>query len=424
MLVLVQTQTLFSSQQPTLRRHNMITPAFSLTATERVLPNLALDFTTAILDPRVTVTRATSSSNPATYVNSSGVITAATNNEPRFDYDPTTLVCKGLLIEESRQNRLTYSQDFSQAVWAVVGTATKTASASVCPDGTTSAYAFSVSTGSNYIWYNLLNITAAARYEPSFYIKRVTTSGTLRINSANGIGNGQWTINLALLGDGFERITRNSPAVTVVTEFTGSGNNFNGTVFVSTAGTLNFEIWGAQIELGTFSTSYIPTTTTSLTRNADQVVMTGTNFSDWYNASEGAISVTLQSLPNAGTSVSRAVCINDGTANNSLISAWVNASTTMRSRLVVGGATQFQFTGAVDPTNKNTICTAYKENDFAASFNGAAALTDATGSLGAPNQLAISGDGTGTTNVYCGHIEKILYWPQRITNAEAQAFAK
>jgi hypothetical protein len=152
--------------------------------------------------------------------------------------------------------------------------------------------------------------------------------------------------------------------------------------------------------------------------------MTGTNFSDWYNASEGAISVTLQSLPNAGTSVSRAVCINDGTANNSLISAWVNASTTMRSRLVVGGATQFQFTGAVDPTNKNTICTAYKENNFAASFNGAAALTDAAGSLGTPNQLAISGDGTGTTNVYCGHIEKILYWPQRITNAEAQAFAK
>ena len=77
----------------------MITPAFGLTATERVLPRLALDFTTASLDPRITFTRTTGASNPATYIDSSGVITAATNNQPRFDYDPVTLVCQGLLIE-------------------------------------------------------------------------------------------------------------------------------------------------------------------------------------------------------------------------------------------------------------------------------------------------------------------------------------
>ena len=84
----------------------MITPAFGLTATERVLPRLALDFTTASLDPRITFTRTTGASNPATYIDSSGVITAATNNQPRFDHDPVTLICKGLLIEESRTNSL------------------------------------------------------------------------------------------------------------------------------------------------------------------------------------------------------------------------------------------------------------------------------------------------------------------------------
>lgn len=46
----------------------MITPSFGLTATERVLPKLALDFTTALLDSRITFTRTTD----ATYVNSSG----------------------------------------------------------------------------------------------------------------------------------------------------------------------------------------------------------------------------------------------------------------------------------------------------------------------------------------------------------------
>jgi hypothetical protein len=44
----------------------MITPAYSPTATERVLPRMALDFTTGVLDPRVTVTRAL---NTATRVN-------------------------------------------------------------------------------------------------------------------------------------------------------------------------------------------------------------------------------------------------------------------------------------------------------------------------------------------------------------------
>ena len=81
----------------------MITPSFALTATERVLPRMALDFTTATLDSRVTFTR---TGNTATVTNSSGVIAAINANLPRFDFDPTTLVCKGLLIEEARTNLL------------------------------------------------------------------------------------------------------------------------------------------------------------------------------------------------------------------------------------------------------------------------------------------------------------------------------
>jgi hypothetical protein len=45
--------------------------------------------------------------------------------------------------------------------------------------------------------------------------------------------------------------------------------------------------WGAQVEAGAFATSYIPTVASQVTRSADSAVMTGTNFSSWYNASEG-----------------------------------------------------------------------------------------------------------------------------------------
>jgi len=81
----------------------MITPSYGITASERVLPNFALDFTTAALDPRVTITR---SLNTATRINSSGLIELVNADLPRFDHNPSTLICRGLLREDSRANLL------------------------------------------------------------------------------------------------------------------------------------------------------------------------------------------------------------------------------------------------------------------------------------------------------------------------------
>ena len=119
----------------------MITPAYSPTATERVLPRMALDFTTGILDPRVTVARAL---NTATRVNSSGFIETVNANLPRFDYDRSTLAPKGLLIETTRANLVLQSADVSQAAWAKVGTGVAlapvvTPNAGISPDGTNNA---------------------------------------------------------------------------------------------------------------------------------------------------------------------------------------------------------------------------------------------------------------------------------------------
>lgn len=198
----------------------MITPAFGITATERVLPKLALDFTTASLDPRITFTRTTGASNPATYIDSSGVITAATNNQPRFDYDPVTLVCKGLLIEESRTNSLLNSDTLST---------------------------------------QSVTVTAAARTLSFYGTGQVVLSGAY---SATVTGNGAY------------------PTRTTLT-FTPSA----GTLTLTVTGTVQY----AQLEAGAFATSYIPTTTTALTRNADVAKMTGTNFSDWYSSANCAI---------------------------------------------------------------------------------------------------------------------------------------
>jgi len=76
---------------------------------------LNLDFTTGVLDSRLTFTRSTT----ATYINSSGYVTvmgAAATNDPtkaRFDYDPATLAPRGLLIESQATNLLNFSETFA-----------------------------------------------------------------------------------------------------------------------------------------------------------------------------------------------------------------------------------------------------------------------------------------------------------------------
>ncbi len=73
---------------------------------------LNLDFTVPSLDPRITFARAGST---ATAVDASGFVSVLNADAPRFDFDPVTLACRGLLIEESRQNRATYSSDLASS---------------------------------------------------------------------------------------------------------------------------------------------------------------------------------------------------------------------------------------------------------------------------------------------------------------------
>ena len=77
---------------------------------------LNLDFTGGSLDSRVVLTR---SANTATYINSSGYVTTAVANEARFDYDPTTLAAKGLLIEGSATNIALNSQTINTSTFAI-----------------------------------------------------------------------------------------------------------------------------------------------------------------------------------------------------------------------------------------------------------------------------------------------------------------
>jgi hypothetical protein len=427
----------------------MITPSFSLTATERVLPKLALDFTTATLDPRITFTR---SANTATRVNSSGYIESVNADIPRFDYDPVTLVCKGLLIEEARTNLVRYSTDFSTVVaniWSrtnVNFTAGQTG-----PDNSASAVKFVqlnntdsvVAAGSantqTFSSGAIVTFSIFAKYDNSqwLFLQLGPSSGssTSRLrgwfNLQNGVAGSTGTagaasdcvIKMEPAANGFYRciitgrlndgITSGRP-LWLMADADGSTSR--------AAANSGYIVYGAQWENSAFATSYIPTTTTALTRNADVATMTGTNFSDWFNATEGTFQLISTFKDVSSDSVS--LTVSNGTVNDHLVFG-IATPTNLRSLICrVGAVNQAVLNSSAIAANTLTnTCAKYKLNNFAGTRNAESVQVDTSGTVPTVNQVHL---GTRSDLSQClnGWLAKINYYPQALTNNEVQSFSK
>jgi hypothetical protein len=406
----------------------MITPGFSLTATERVLPRLALDFTTASLDPRVTFTR---TGNTATVTNSSGNIVGINADLPRFDYDSITLACKGLLIEESRTNQFTYSNDFSQAIWQKVGL-TLSAGFVTSPDGTSNMVQLveNAGSGSKYIAQTALGTTGAqtvsifAKYAGRQYLWiSLSNSATgfyfdLQNGTTTKFGAGSETATMTLLKNGIYRCTMTRTQT--ITDKLYFGLSASTATFVYTGdGVSGAYVYGIQQEAGAFATSYIPTVATApITRNADVATMTGTNFSDWFNASEGTFFG--QALL-GGSAQLAAIGTVRNTTSDAIVYGFLGASQTT-CQIWVNNVNQADLGPARNINAVNGVCLAYKVNDVIVSNNGGATLSDNTALIPTVNAFYIGQNRVTTTS--CIHIQKIAYYPQRLTNNEVLAFSK
>jgi len=418
----------------------MITPAYALTSTERVLPRLALDFTTGVLDPRVTVTRAL---NTATRVNSSGYIEAVNADLPRFDYSPTSVgTPRGLLIEESRANLILQSQAFNTASWAPDAT-TVLADAIASPDGTVNADRLSSTlfTGQTYITQFATPVAATA-YVFSVYLKVGTQNFVQLLNTGDaqtyvnfniltgvvGTSGSKTTGAITPVGNSWYRCEarfNSTSALNVAwrVSFAPSASaGFAATTFAGT-GAENFYLWGAQLEAGAFATSYIPTTTTSLTRNADAVSMTGTNFSDWYNATEGAFVIDVNNFSSIASAAATFISANDNPLTNDWILMYGDSTYTV-SNYTTAGSSQANFLVASSISTGGKVAFAYAANNFATSVKGGTVSSDPSGTLNSDITILRIGAFSANPNYLNGCMRKISYWPQRLTNAELQAFSK
>jgi len=194
--------------------------------------------------------------------------------------------------------------------------------------------------------------------------------------------------------------------------------------FTPTVGVLTLTVTGsvtmAQLEAGAFATSYIPTVASQVTRAADSASMIGNNFARWYNQTEGTVYGEATALANF-TSASVVAEIGDGTLNNRFNISRVGSLNQAVANTVVGGAVQASISTfpAFVPTVSSKTSSAIKVDDFAASSNGGAAVTDTSGSIPNVNQMALGATTTGIAR-WNGTLARIAYYNRRLSNTELQ----
>jgi hypothetical protein len=326
----------------------MITPSFSLTATERILPRMALDFTTATLDPRVTFTR---TGNTATVINSSGVIAAINADLPRFDYDPTTLACKGLLIEEARTNLLLNS--------LLNGTNLST---------------------------QLVTTTAVSQTLSFYGTGQIVLTGT---SSATVVGTGAY------------------PTRTTLT-------------FTPTVGALTLTVTGtvqyAQLEVGAFATSFIPTAASQVTRTADLASMTGTNFTDWYSATRGSFVCKFDTYGTVGGGTGRGLLL-----DSAATTLWPMYRHSTGPAAIFDGTTLALSSSSIPsfPT-VSKVAIRYGSSEQAVSLNGSTRVTSTSAGF-ALTGIKIGGS-QGSILPLAGRIQNIFYYLVKFTDSEMRAF--
>jgi hypothetical protein len=342
------------------------------------------------------------------------VLETAASGVARFDHNPTTFESLGLLVEEQRTNLLLYSEQFDNSWWLKqvtgVGSAPAvTANAGIAPDGTQSAdlvvFALNGGTTSNDVSQlsSTSLSTTAQPYTGSFWAK-TTDNSTATFTVLNPDGT-QFTRTVT---SAWTRITFTSNGVVASSNFRIRLRGNEGT-----SNYASILLWGAQLEAGAFATSYIPTVASQVTRAADAASMTGTNFSSWYRADRGTLYANFRTV--ASTNFPQVFNLSDGGSTNSIS---IDAQSGLRAVVVASGTTQVLLSSSKTGSG-DMVSFGYKVNDFAASFNGAASVTDTTGTLPVLTTASIGRSGS-LNNFLNGTIKKLAFYPERISDTQLQ----
>ena len=306
------------------------------------------------------------------------------DNVPRIDYSGGG--CPHILAEPERTNLIPYSEDFTVGNWAKTR-CTVTSNQAISPDGTLNADLMT-STDDDARLGDQVG-SSGAEYTQSIYVKSAQVSDVncqidfAGLNTVTFTANQQWQRVETTLTD-----TSQSPRLRL--RILNSGNSIY--------------VWGAQLEEGSYATSYIPTDGGTVTRVKDQFSRDG--ISSIINSEEGVLFVEMAAL--SDDLAYRRISINDSSTSNRIGISYDDGSNRVRGQIVIGGVSIFLFFTSTDITQYSKIALKYKTNDFALWVDGIERDTDTSAGVLPSNTLNnLSFDNGGGGNVFYGKVKQL-----------------
>ena len=398
-----------------------------------------LDFNFAAvkkLDSRFTFSR----TGPASYVDEDGYVQMVSANVPRFDHDPVTKECKGLLTEQSCANWIKQSTNLSESGWGTNNVTHTLASDVVAPDGTTGSVYESKENNSNSYhashYSGSIPVTSGQYYTVSSWVKKGPNyrtdinSGKYQFYCTRGTGtvaslsinsdfdtitdhNNTTTRSITQYRNGWVRVTYSFTSNASVSSVTphwllGNGGSYSGN------GASSVYIWGCQFEQMRFPTSYVPTNGSVVFRGTDDVTLDGTEFTDVFNPDEGT-SVVYAHMPNENGAAGLPAYTFKNTSNSNItlgLSRDNNASPAYHY-YNDGSNSGFSRSSATgDNMYKGAM--SFKTSDFDSYVNGSANTNTTTFTMPTIDNLRIGG--IGGANQAGGHVARFMYYPVKLTN--------
>jgi hypothetical protein len=305
-------------------------------------------------------------------------------NMPRVDYLNNSN--GSLILEPQRTNLVTHSSDFSDSSWFKLGlgtasTAIVTTNYATSPEGLNNATRLQVdlnggtTSSDQSLIYDALTVSSGDNTR-SIYVKSndgntydVYFGGTLSSYEIKEVTS-EWTRidatrNFASAGTGYLSIGLRG----------GTGCSDNADIL----------IYGAQVEAGSYATTLINTSGSSVTRNADSCSIT--DVADRIGQTEGTLYGEFD-FKDHSTGTRRLLCLTDGTSTNR-ITTYVNGLDKLSVYIVDGGASQADIQATILTDGIIKYAVAYANNNIKLYLNGTQVATDTSATIPSTSNLYI-----------------------------------
>jgi len=336
------------------------------------------------------------------------------DNVPRIDY--TGGGCPHILAEPQRTNLVTYSEDFTQWGSDISGTGTTpvvTLNYATSPSGEQNASRLQLDIGSGTSSNDFsqlseaITISNSTVYSRSIYFKSNTGSNQDIVIQTNGEG-----ITTSTITTEWQRF-----------EASPTSENTSGFIRIrirgneGTVSQADILVWGAQLEEGSYPTSYIPNFGTLLGVTRNQDIFTRDGIGSLINSTEGVLFVEMAALSDDNTD--RRLSLNDGSNANEIRIGYSRFTGNIISEIVSGGSVQNVNWGAtgVTQTNNNKFALSWGSGTMKFYVNGLQTNieTGITSPIGL-NTLKFS-LGNDTLNMFA-EVKQLQVYNTALTNAQ------